>query len=253
MTHMLPTGWTSEDVQFLIEKVRSWPVVLIEDQALGIPTTQSIPPEAISDWGYGVLKAETEEYTVLFEITRTPSGKGWAHVDVISGSFSYNKIAVLECLVSLIEPHSENADVNEATPVPKLSGLVESKEPVAPETGNMPAALKNTKSVQTLTFLEEGKRLMAFNEIWMAICCASIDRGTGEIKCGPWRMYHANFIGVLDPITNQQVDGPDVWTVLKRTSEIYGVQIELEGVPDWIMRSQPALSDLPLLLHKAVC
>jgi len=117
---------------------------------------------------------------------------------------------------------------------------------VAPETGNMPAALKNTKSVQTLTFLEEGKRLMAFNEIWMAICCASIDRGTGEIKCGPWRMYHANFIGVLDPITNQQVYGPDVWTVLKRTSEIYEVQMELEGVPDWIMLSQPAVSDLPV-------
>jgi hypothetical protein len=243
---MLPTNWTSEDVQFLIKKVRSWPVVLIEDQALGIPTTQSIPREAISDWGYGVLKATTEEYTVLFEITRTPSGKGWAHVDVISGSFSYNKIAVLERLASLIETHSENADANEATPVPKLSGLVESKEPLAPETGDMLAALKNIKSVQTLTFLEEGKRLMAFNEIWIAICCASVDRGTGEIKCGPWRMYHANFIGVLDPVTNQQVCGSDVWTVMKRTCEIYEVQMELEGVPGWIMLSQPAVSDLPV-------
>jgi hypothetical protein len=253
MTLVLPAGWTSEDVQFLIEKVRSWPVVLIEDQALGIPTTQSIPPEAISDWGYGVLKATTEEYTVLFEITRTPSGKGWAHVDVISGSFSYNKITVLERLASLIETHFENADVNEATPVPKLSGLVESKESAAPKTGNTPAALENNKPVQTLTFLEEGRRLIAHNEFWMAICCSSVDRGTGEIKCGQWRMYHANFIGVLDPITNQQVYGPDVWTVMKRTTEIYGVQMELEGVPDWIMLSQLAVSDLPVLLHKAVC
>jgi hypothetical protein len=246
MKIVLPTGWTSEDVQFLIEKVKSWPIVLIEEQALGIPTTQSIPLEAISDWGYGVLKATTEEYTILFEITRTPSGKGWAHVDVISGSFSYNKIPVLERLASLIETDFENADVNEVTLVPKLSGLVESKEPVAPETGDMPAALKIIKSVQTLTFLEEGKRLMAFNDIWMGICCASVDRGTGEIKCGPWRMYHTNFIGVLDPVTNKQVCGSDVWTVMKRTSEIYGVQMELEGIPDWILLSQPAESDLPV-------
>ena len=50
MTHILPTGWTSEDVQFLIEKVKTWPIVLIEDQALVIPTTHIIPPVAISDW-----------------------------------------------------------------------------------------------------------------------------------------------------------------------------------------------------------
>jgi hypothetical protein len=230
----------------LIEKVKGWPIVLVEDQALGIPTTHSIPREAISDWGYSVQKAETEEYSVLYEITRTPSGKGWAHVDVISGSFPYNKIAVLERLASLLKTYVENANFIEATPVPKLSGPIESKEHVAPETENMPVALKNTKSVQTLTFREEGKRLMAFNEIWMAICCASVDRGTGEIRCGPWRMYHANFIGVLDPITNQQVYGPDVWTVMKRTSEINEVQMELEGVPDWIRLSRPAVSDLPV-------
>ena len=253
MTLVLPAGWTSEDVQFLIEKVRSWPVVLIEDQALGIPTTQSIPPEAISDWGYGVLKAETEEYAVLFEMTRMPTGKGWAHVDVISGSFTYNKVAVLERLASLLETRAEDTDANEVIPVPNSNELGDPKEPAVQKTENISAIQEQNISVQTLTFLEEGKRLIAYNERWMAICCASVDRGTGEIKCGPWRMYHANFIGVLDPITNQQVYGPDVWTVLKKTSEIYGVQIELEGVPDWIMLSQPTVSDLPVLLHKAAC
>ena len=246
MTHVLPTGWISEDIQFLIEKVKGWPIVLVEDQALGIPTTHCIPPEAISDWGYSVLKADTEEYSILYEIIRTPSGKGWAHVDVISGSFPYNKIAVLERLASLLETYVENANFIEAIPVPKLSEFVESKEPAAPETRNIPAALENNKPVQTLTFLEEGKRLMAFNEIWMIISCASVDRGTGEIKCGPWRMYHANFIGVLDPVTNQQVCGSDVWTIIKRTNEIYGVRMELEGVPDWIRLSRPAVSDLPV-------
>lgn len=246
MTHVLPSGWKSEDIQFLIEKVKGWPIVLVEDQALGIPTTHGIPPEAISDWGYGVLMAETEKYTVLFEITRMPSGKGWAHVDVISGCFPYNKAAALERLASFIKTDTENADQKEVTPVQKLEELVETKGSTALKTGNTPAVLENNEPVQTLIFLEEGKRLVASNDIWMAICCASVDRGTGEIKCGPWRMYHANFIGVLDPITDQQVNGPDIWTVIKRTSEIYGVRMELEGVPDWIRLSRPAVSDLPV-------
>jgi hypothetical protein len=235
MTQVLPTGWTSEDIQFLIEKVKVWPIVLIEDQALGIPTTHSIPPQAISDWGYGVLKADTEEYSVLYEIIRTPSGKGWTYVDVLSGCFPYNKVAVLERLTNLLETRAEDAGANEAIPVLNSNELDGSKEPVVLKTENMSAVREQNKSIQTLTFLEEGKRLMAFNEIWMAICCASVDRGTGEIKCGPWRMYHANFLGVLDPITNQQVYGSDVWTVMKRTSEIYGVHMELEGVPNWIV------------------
>jgi hypothetical protein len=190
--------------------------------------------------------AETEEYTVLFEITRMPSGKGWAHVDVISGCFPYNKATALERLASFIKADTENADQKEVTPVQKLEELVETRGSAALKTGNTPAVLENNEPVQTLIFLEEGKRLVASNDIWMAICCASVDRGTGEIKCGPWRMYHANFIGVLDPITDQQVNGPDIWTVLKRISEIYGVRMELEGVPDWIRLSRPAVSDLPV-------
>ena len=43
MTLVLPPGWTSEDIQFLIEKVKGWPIVLIEDQALGIPTRTASP------------------------------------------------------------------------------------------------------------------------------------------------------------------------------------------------------------------
>jgi len=76
----------------------------------------------------------------------------------------------------------------------------------------------------------------------MAICCCSVDRGTGEIRYSQWRMYHASFLGVLDPVTSQQVCGPDIWTIIKKTSEIYGVQVELEGVPDWIVAAKPALS-----------
>ena len=243
MALVLPAGRTSKDIKFLIEKVKGWPIVLVEDQALGIPTTHGIPQEAISDWGYGVLMAETEEYTVLFEITRMPSGKGWAHVDVISGCFPYNKAAALERLASFTEAGTENADQKEVAPAQKLEELVETRGSAALKTGNTPAVLENNEPVQTLIFLEEGKRLVAYNEIWMAICCASVDRGTGEIKCGPWRMYHANFIGVLDPVTDQQVNGPDIWTVIMRTSEIYGVQMKLEGVPDWVLPSRPTVSD----------
>jgi hypothetical protein len=153
MIPVLPVGWTLDDIQFLIEKVRGWPVVLVEDPALGIPTTQSIPSEAISDWGYGVLKAATEKYTVLYEMNRTPSGKGWAHVDVISGCFPYNKTAVLERLLSLVEIRAEN-DADEATPVPKSDEIVEPKEPAVFQKGNTPAAPENNKPVlQTLTFL----------------------------------------------------------------------------------------------------
>jgi hypothetical protein len=236
MIPVLPAGWTTDDIQFLIEKVKSWPIVLVDDQALGIPTTQSIPSEAISDWGYSVLKADTEEYSVLYEITRTPCGKGWAHVDVVSGCFPYNKVAVLERLASLVNSRAENDDANEAIP----EGLV------AHKTGNIPAAPENNKPVlQTLVFLEEGKRLIAFNEVWRAICCCSVDRGTGEIRYGQWRMYHATFLGVLDPITGQQVCGPDIWTIIKKTSEIYGVQVELEGAPYWIMPEKSAVSVSP--------
>lgn len=246
MIPVLPAGWTTDDFQFLIEKVKGWPIVLVDDQALGIPTTQSIPSEAISDWGYGVLKADTEEYSVLYEITRTPSGKGWAHVDVISGCFPYNKVAVLERLASLVNSRAENDDANEAIPVPNLDELVEPEELVAHKTGNIPAPPENNKPVlQTLVFLEEGKRLIAFNEVWRAICCCSVDRGTGEIRYGQWRMYHATFLGVLDPITGQQVCGPDIWTIIKKTSEIYGVQVELEGAPYWIMPEKSAVSVSP--------
>ena len=246
MIPVLPAGWTTDDIQFLIEKVKGWPIVLVEDETLGIPTTQSIPPEAISDWGYGVLKAVSEEYMILYDINRTPSGKGWTHVDVISGCFQYNKAAVLERLVSLIETQVNNAEANEAMPALNLNELVEPEEPAAPKTGNIPTAQENNKPVlQTLTFLEEGKRLIAFNEIWMAISCCSIDRETGEIRCGQWRMYHTSFLGILDPVTNQQLCGPDVWTVIKRTSEIYGVQVELERVPDWILPVMPIAPVLP--------
>jgi hypothetical protein len=243
MIPVLPAGWTTDDIQFLIEKVKSWPIVLVDDQSLGIPTTQSIPSEAISDWGYGVLKADTEEYTVLYEINRTPSGKGWAHVDVVSGCFPYEKAVVLERLLCLVETRAEIAAGNETTLVPKLVELVEPEELPVPETLNAPMAPEDKKPVtQTLTFLEEGKRLIAFNEIWMSICCCSVDRGTGEIKYGQWRMYHTNFLGILDPVTGQQVFGPDIWTVMMRTGEIYGVKVELEGTPDWIMPALPALS-----------
>jgi hypothetical protein len=245
MKHVLPTGWTSSGVQFLIEKVKCWPIVLVEDQVLGIPTTHIIPTEAISDWGYSVLKADTEEYSVLYEITRTPSGKGWTYVDVLSGCFPYNKVAVLERLTSLFETRTEDAVVNDGIPAPNPNEPGEPKEPAVLKTENISSVQEQNKPIQSLTFLEEGKRLIAFNEIWMAICCASVDRGTGEIKCGPWRMYHANFIGVLDPVTDQQVCGPDVWTVITRTSEIYGVQMELEGVPDWIMPAMPIAPVLP--------
>ena len=139
MTHVLPTGWTSEEVQFLIEKVKSWPIVLIEDQALGIPTTHIIPREAISDWGYGVLKADTEEYSVLYEITRTPSGKGWTYVDVLSGCFPYNKEAVLERLTSLLQTRTEDAVANEAIPVPNPNELGEPKVPAVLKTENISA------------------------------------------------------------------------------------------------------------------
>ena len=244
MALVLPAGWTSEDIQFLIEKVKGWPVVLVEDQALGIPTTQSIPPEAISESEYGVVEAITEKYTIVYDINRTPSGKGWAHVDVISGDFQYNKAEVLEHLKRFVENHPKNADADAEILVPNLSELVVPIDSVAPITDIKPSAPENNLPVQTLTFLEEGKRVMAFNNNWMAISCSTIDRATGEIRCGQWRMYHANFIGVLDPATKQQVLGPDVWTITRRTCDIYGIQMELEDVPDWIKLSKLAVTDL---------
>jgi hypothetical protein len=240
----LPAGWTFEDIQFLIEKVKSWPVVLVEDQALGIPTTQCIPPEAISESEYGVVEAITEKYTVVYVLNRTPSGKGWAHVDVISGDFPYNKAAILEHLRLLVEAHPINADADPKIQVPNSDELVATKETLIQKTGNKPEALENNIPVQSLTFLEQGKRVMAFNNNWMAICCSSIDRATGEIRCGQWRMYHANFVGVLDPATDQQVIGPDLWAITIRICEIYGILMKLEEVPDWIKQSKSTAPDL---------
>ena len=246
MTTNLTAGWTSEDIQFLIEKVKCWLIVLIEESTLGIPNIQDIPGEAIADWGYDVLNANTGQYSILYDIQQSPSGKGWAHVDVLSGVFPFDKAAVLEQLVHLIETQAVNVTANQATLTPKP---VEVLEPQAfPEQERaITCRIPENKGlvVKTLTFREEGKRLIAFNEDWLAICCCSVDRGTGEISHGSWRMYHTSFIGVLDPATDRQVCGPDIRAVMKRTGEIYGVEVKLEEAPDWLMPPKSLVSAMP--------
>ena len=232
MTPTLPGGWTYEDLQFLIEQVKSWPIVMVDDQALGIPAVQDIPVDAITDWGYGVSKVTTEKYTVLIQIVPTPSGKGWTHVDMLSGVFPYDKAAVLERLESLVQGTPEHAVGLEQDSAPSqkaVEGLEEVTSAPMPATPPIDMAPRKPP-VQTLTLVDERRRLVAHGDTLVAICSYSVDRSTGEYKYGDWRMYHAdNFLGVLDPESGKQVSDPDIWTVIKKTTDLYGIQIELAG------------------------
>lgn len=244
MTPILPGGWTYEDIQFLIEQVKSWPIVMVGDRALGIPAVQDIPPDAITDWGYGVSKVTTETYAVLFQIVPTPSGKGWAHVDKLSGTFPYDKTAVLERLESFVQGAPEHAVGLEQDPAPSqkaVEGVEEVTSAPIPAPPPIDMALRKPP-VLTLTLVDERRRLVAHGDTLVAICSYSVDRSTGEYKYGDWRMYHAdNFLGVLDPESGKQVSGPDIWTVIKKTTDLYGIQIELASDTKQILPPKPTM------------
>ena len=244
MTSTLPGGWTYEDIQFLIEQVKGWPIVMVDDQALGIPAVQDVSADTTEDWGYGISKVTTEKYSVLVQIVPTPSGKGWTHLDVLSGDFPYDKAAVLERLESLLPGTPDCAAGLEQDPAlfqEAVEGVEESKEFAEVANTPMPAAqpgdiTPRKPPMLTLTMADEGRRLVARGETLVAICSCSIDRSTGEHKYGDWRMYHAgNFLGVLDPESGKQISDPDIRALIKKTSDLYGIQIELAGNTTWIL------------------
>ena len=116
-TH-LPNGWTAEDIQHLLDKLETT-CVLVADRELGIPTIHDFSdPRHL---GVGVFKAETPNYTVLYDagasMKRTPSGKGWTGVRVEKGEFPYDRDGVRATLQGYL-----NGNANQADPTGFIAG-----------------------------------------------------------------------------------------------------------------------------------
>lgn len=97
MAESMPAGWTAADILILLEKVQQWPIVMVNDPALGIPAVQDFPAESLSWWNaHGVFEVNMPECQALFYLAPLASeGKFWTHVDVLEGTIPYEKAAVL--------------------------------------------------------------------------------------------------------------------------------------------------------------
>jgi hypothetical protein len=97
----LPAGWSSADICFLIARVKEWPIVMVDDPALGIPCLKEFPSEAVTTDEYGVTIVDIQDCKLNCYLTPLPSGvKRWSHVYVTRGSFPYDKESVLKRLAS---------------------------------------------------------------------------------------------------------------------------------------------------------
>ena len=121
MTIPLPSSWTLEDIRFLIEQVEKYPVVLVNLPELGIPTVEyTLTVTGAEQVEAGIVRVHTPECVFLFDIRKkTPSGKTWDCVKMVSGTYPYDKAAVIACLETFLpkfEPSIQPAAVAVAKP-----------------------------------------------------------------------------------------------------------------------------------------
>ncbi len=94
-TPTLPEGWSTEDIQALLDALDEEGPILAEKD-LGIPT---IHDEDFRDngggkvrhLGYGMFEVQTPDYTLRFDaggaMRRTPSGRSWTRLRVVEGEY----------------------------------------------------------------------------------------------------------------------------------------------------------------------
>ena len=121
MTIPLPSSWTLEDIRFLIEQVEKYPVVLVNLPELGIPTVEyTLTVTGAEQVEAGIVRVHTPECVFLFDIRKkTPSGKTWDCIKMVSGTYPYDKAAVLarlETFLPKFEPSAQLAAVAVAKP-----------------------------------------------------------------------------------------------------------------------------------------
>jgi hypothetical protein len=114
MTTPLPSSWTLEDIKFLIEQVEKYPVVLVNLPELGIPTVEyTLTVTGAEQVEAGIVQVHTPECVFLFDIRKkTPSGKTWDCVKMVSGAYPYDKATVLARLETFLpkcEPSAQPA------------------------------------------------------------------------------------------------------------------------------------------------
>ena len=104
MTTPLPSGWRLDDIKFLIEQVETYPIVLVNLPELGIPTVEyTLQVTGAEQVEEGIVRVHTPECAFLFDIRKkTPSGKTWDCVKVVSGTYPYDKAAVLAHLKTFL-------------------------------------------------------------------------------------------------------------------------------------------------------
>ena len=123
MTTPLPSGWKLDDIRFLIEQVGKYPIVLVNDPKLGIPTVEYTltvtKAELVEE---GVVRVHTNECVFLFDARKqTPSGRNWDCVKMVTGTYPYDKAAVLARLETFLpksEPVAEPAPIAVAVAKP---------------------------------------------------------------------------------------------------------------------------------------
>ena len=89
-TELLPEGWTTDDIRYLLERLDAGPL-LVADSRLGLPTIHDI--RGAEHLGFGLFRARTAAYKLTFDaggaMRRTPSGRGWTYLH-IDGDYAYD-------------------------------------------------------------------------------------------------------------------------------------------------------------------
>ena len=121
-TVQLPKGWTREDVEYLLKRIKDGHIVLVGDTNLGIPTIHDEANDKAEHLGFGCFKVYGKN-SWTFDgggaMSRTPNGKGYTIVQVISGTFPYDRNAIIHKLETYLvhEPISVQIQT-ETAPVP---------------------------------------------------------------------------------------------------------------------------------------
>jgi len=132
---VLPDGWSTEDIRFLLNMLEGDPI-LIADSNLGIPTIHNDFGAEVTHAGYGLMVVKGTGYKLDFDaggaMARTPSGKGWTRLH-IEGSYPYDKAAVRK----ILKAYLPEEDPQPACPAPldeRLEDRLEEERSAVPPT-----------------------------------------------------------------------------------------------------------------------
>jgi len=119
----LPTGWTEDDIAFLLEKLQGGPI-LVADVNLGIPTIHDFGDAR--HMGFGMFEVKAPEYTLQYDagagMKHTPSSRGsWTRLCVIKGEYSYPFDDVRARLEAILADANETVSSDEVRVRAKLN------------------------------------------------------------------------------------------------------------------------------------